>query len=87
MVGFCPSCFTLGSFSSDLISLPELDFDIEDDDEDAEVFAVLKLLLLCCCPNEDCGFPMCDVVGDCDVLSSLDDKFVGVPTAVRLWSG
>jgi hypothetical protein len=75
MVGFCPSCFTFISFSSVLISFPELDFD---DDDEEEVFADLKLLL--CSPN-DCGLPMCDVVGDCDVRSSFDDKFVGVPPA------
>lgn len=50
IVGFCPSCFTFGSFSSDLISF----VDDEDFDEEGVVddeFLLLKL--------DDCG-----VVGD-----------------------
>lgn len=50
-MGFCPSCFTFGSFSSTLMSLLEFDLDIaEDDDDDEEGLADLKLLL---CPPKD----------------------------------
>jgi hypothetical protein len=56
------------------MSLPELDFDPVDDDDEGGL-ADLKLLL--CGPSDDCEF----VFGDCDVRSSFDDRLVGVPPA------